>query len=507
MRKIIFIIVLYLLGMGSGKSQTFPIGLSKDSLTIPELFSWEYQSFYIYKPLNYDSIASPLWFVIHGTGGTGAGTISNLSSIAERRGALMIGLTLSGAGTTMTSQTSLIHSLDTNPNSSGAVCVYRLAGSVVLKRVYELIKNKENRNVIPCYLSGFSSGGQFVSRYMLIRQAYPDSVPIQMALSMSPIGYSLLTDTFLGIAQPWVCGMIMPQPPPGSVCPHAYNIYGWNCSEHIIQYYNENYAVCVGDQDLDSQINGGCYDVTGVTRLDRARTFFNFCDSNAVTRGTTLNWQYAEIPGAGHDEYSLFQTKWLPTDSSTIAESILFDTPYNPVPSIAPVAFFYPDSITIQANDTVFFNNVSVNSTSYYWEFGDSTFATSTLANPYHVYSMPGTYSVELTAMNAVGCDNWFKRKHFIHVTSGVGLDEINRKFLNISPNPNNGEFTLRLSNIAFDGILQIYSMEGKLVYSKVIENENDPFIQLPTSIVSGMYLLQLSSNSEIQISKLLLNR
>ncbi len=507
MRKIIFIIVLYLLGMGSGKSQTFPIGLSKDSLTIPELFSWEYQSFYIYKPLNYDSISSPLWFVIHGTGGTGAGTIGNLSSIADRRGALMIGLTLDGAGSTMVSQSSLIHSLDTNPNSSGAACVYRLSGSVVLKRVYDLIKSKENRNIIPSYLSGFSSGGQFVTRYMLIRQAYPDSVPIQMALSMSPFGYTLPTDTFLGVAQPWACGLIMPLQPTGGVCPHSYNIYGWNCNEHIIQYYNENYAVCVGDLDLDSQINGSCFDITGVTRLDRSRTFFAFCDSNAVTRGTTLNWQYAEIPGAGHDEYSLFQTKWLPTDSSTIAESILFDTPYNPVPSIAPVAFFYPDSITIQANDTVFFNNVSVNSTSYYWEFGDSTYATSTLTNPYHVYSMPGTYSVELTAMNAAGCDNWFKRKHFIHVTSGVGLDELSQKIFNVSPNPNNGIFNINFNNSRINGLLEIYTLDGKLVYSKFVNDEINPTIQLPSFISGGMYILRLKIDSRIQNSKLLLNR
>ncbi|MFN0189854.1 MAG: PKD domain-containing protein [Bacteroidia bacterium] len=506
MKKIILFIILSFSGLDTIKAQTIPFGLSLDSVPIPEIFkTYKHQSFYLYKPLNYDSISSPIWFVIHGTGGTGAGTIGNLSSIADRRGALMIGLTLDGWGTTMSSQTSLIHALDSNPAGSLVACYYRLPGSIVVKRTYDYIRLKENRSIIPCYLSGFSSGGQFVSRYMLIRQAYPDSLPIQMALSMSPIGYSFPTDSFLGVAQPWVCGMIMPLATIG-ICPHSYNIYGWNCNEHIIQYYNENYAVCVGDQDLSSQLNGGCYDITGVTRLDRARTFFAFCDSNAVTRGTTLNWQYAEIPGAGHDEYSLFQTKWLPTDSSTIAESILFDTPYNPVSSIAPVAFFYPDSITIQANDTVFFNNVSVNATSYYWEFGDSTFTTSTLTNPYHVYSMPGTYSVELTAMNAAGCDNWFKRKHFIHVTSAVGLDEVSHRIFKISPNPNDGTFTLRLNNSTSEGILSIYTMEGKLVYSKIMGKDNT-IIQLPTSIASGMYLLQLRSDSSMQLSKLLLNR
>ncbi|MFN0189856.1 MAG: PKD domain-containing protein [Bacteroidia bacterium] len=508
MKKIILFLIISFFGLGPNVAQIIPFGLSKDSVDIPEIYRINAnQSFYLYKPLNYDSISSPIWFVIHGTGGTGAGSIGNLSTIADRRGALMVGLTLSGWGTTMIAQSSMIHGLDSNAHGSLLACVYRLPGTITIKRVYDYIKIRENRISIPSYLSGFSSGGQFVSRYMLIRQAYPDSVPIQMAISMSPFGYSLPTDSFLGVAQPWECGMIMPLQPIGSVCPHSYNIYGWNCNEHIIQYYNENYAVCVGELDLDSQINGSCYDVTGITRLDRARTFFTFCDSNAVTRGTTLNWQYAEIPGAGHDEYSLFQTKWLPTDSSTIAESILFDTPYNPVPSIAPVAFFYPDSLTIQANDTVFFNNVSVNATSYYWEFGDSTFATSTLTNPYHVYSMPGTYSVELTAMNATGCDNWFKRKHFIHVTSGVGLDEISQNFFIISPNPNDGTFTLQLTDAVSGGMLYIYTMERKLVYSKLITDEINPTIHLPSSIAGGMYILQLQSDLGFQNSKLLLNK
>jgi hypothetical protein len=498
-KKITLIIILCLTSVWQLHAQVIPYGLSKDSITIPEIFNLPNdQSFYLYKPLSYDSLNSPIWFVIHGTGGTGAGTINNLSDIAERRGALMVGLTLGAGGTTMSHQTSLIHSLDTNPSPTSIVCSYRLPGTIVMRRVYNYLTAREGRTFIPCYLSGFSAGGQWVSRYMLIRQAYPDSVPIQMALSMSPIGYSFPTDTFLGVAQPWVCGMIMPQSLFISDCIHSYNIYGWNCNEHIVQYYNENYAVCVGDQDLASQLNGGCYDITGATRLDRARTFFAFCDSNAITRGTSLNWQYAEIPGAGHDEYACFQSKWLPTDTSTIAERILFETPYQPVAFTAPVANFYPDSITIQANDTVFFTNTSINSTSYYWEFGDSTYATSTLVNPYHVYSIPGTYSVELTAINATGCDNWYKRKHFIHVINSVGIAEQNSTEINvaISPNPTHDILKVKLkTTLQAECSWLITDLSGRSLIKGYEGSKNEFY--LPTKdLLTGVYILRLNSTS-----------
>jgi PKD repeat protein len=47
------------------------------------------------------------------------------------------------------------------------------------------------------------------------------------------------------------------------------------------------------------------------------------------------------------------------------------------------------------------FNNASAGGTSYSWDFGDT--GTSTANNPTHSYSMDGTYTVVLTAINACG--------------------------------------------------------------------------------------------------------
>ena len=61
---------------------------------------------------------------------------------------------------------------------------------------------------------------------------------------------------------------------------------------------------------------------------------------------------------------------------------------------------------TVQFNNTSidgYSNNCSVND-GYFWDFGDST--TSTLRNPSHVYTIPGTYTVSLYAQNSCGITN-----------------------------------------------------------------------------------------------------
>lgn len=53
----------------------------------------------------------------------------------------------------------------------------------------------------------------------------------------------------------------------------------------------------------------------------------------------------------------------------------------------------------------VIFYNQSVNTTSYHWEFGDST--STTEANPTHTYTEPGRYEVTLTASNGSGSGSY----------------------------------------------------------------------------------------------------
>ena len=67
-----------------------------------------------------------------------------------------------------------------------------------------------------------------------------------------------------------------------------------------------------------------------------------------------------------------------------------------------PVADFTGAPTTVLAGTPVVFTDLSTGSpTSWSWTFGDN--GTSTVQNPSHTYSTPGTYTVSLTARNACG--------------------------------------------------------------------------------------------------------
>lgn len=64
---------------------------------------------------------------------------------------------------------------------------------------------------------------------------------------------------------------------------------------------------------------------------------------------------------------------------------------------------------------TVQFQNTSANAISYSWDFGDGS--TSTVANPSHTYTAPGSYTVSLTVTSRNGCTNTFRENNLVKIT------------------------------------------------------------------------------------------
>lgn len=480
MKYSIYLLLLIVNGNFAKAQTPYPTGVTFDSIYIPEVNGNgpDYYSFYCYKPLTYDSMASPLLIAIHGTGGNGAGTINNLIDIANRQNAMILAPNWGG----WSPQLGMLQYLDII-----SFCTRIVPYTHWIKHLYRNILVHESRQEIPTYLIGFSAGGQTVSRYMLVRQAYPDSVPIKMAVSADGYYYTFPTDTFLGVPMTWACGII-PQQYSSNYCANTDSLFSFFCNDYIVQYYNENYGVLNGTNDLQPLNDPGCGNAQGLTRYERTLNFYNFCDSNAISRGTTLTWLYQEVPGVGHDEYLLFNTKNLPTDTFTIAERLLFNTAFHQVPSVAPIASFFADTLTIQANDTIFFTNISTNSSSYVWDFGDNTFDYS--VNPYHIYTAPGTYTVSLSSIGANGCSNWFEKRYYITVTSGVGVSESTDKNILISPNPSSDLFELTGLKSTYSSF-EIRNWLGQLILKGILSSKDSEMIDF-RKYKSGLYLLYL---------------
>jgi PKD repeat protein len=71
-----------------------------------------------------------------------------------------------------------------------------------------------------------------------------------------------------------------------------------------------------------------------------------------------------------------------------------------------PIADFVPSIDAGAAPLPVSFTNNSSGANSYLWKFGDPGNSTSVLASPTFVFSELGSYNVELSASNSVGCTN-----------------------------------------------------------------------------------------------------
>ena len=72
--------------------------------------------------------------------------------------------------------------------------------------------------------------------------------------------------------------------------------------------------------------------------------------------------------------------------------------------SVLPVANFSTNVSEGYAPLVVQFNDSSKNTTGWHWDFGDG--ANSTEKNPTHIYTVAGTYTVNLTASNEYGTNS-----------------------------------------------------------------------------------------------------
>ncbi len=97
-------------------------------------------------------------------------------------------------------------------------------------------------------------------------------------------------------------------------------------------------------------------------------------------------------PSSGYPVLYVQQIKLGSIYITTLVQYLDKKQAYKPV-----AAFSYVPSAP-SVKDTVTFQNLSTNSTSYLWNFGDGQ--TSTDVNPKHLYTMPGVYHVTLVAYN-----------------------------------------------------------------------------------------------------------
>jgi PKD repeat protein len=146
------------------------------------------------------------------------------------------------------------------------------------------------------------------------------------------------------------------------------------------------------------------------------------------------------------------------------------------------------------------FQNLSLRSDTYSWEFGDG--ATASTENPSHTYDQPGIYNVRMGAGNMC-----YNRDTTITVAvTTTGILEMD-KALNYKLVPNgNGQFNLSYALMNNSDLqLEVISMSGQLLFSKSLKNASFGNEMIDLSVyASGIYQLRLRSNSSVETIKFL---
>ena len=140
------------------------------------------------------------------------------------------------------------------------------------------------------------------------------------------------------------------------------------------------------------------------------------------------------------------------------------------------------------------FNANSTNTTSYSWDFGDSS-DPKMVANPVHTYAANGSYTVTLTATNDCGTSTFTQTVNM----ETVGLEEDLQRNVVIAPNPNQGVFNVVFTDLKLKEVqIDVYTMAGQRVYQEKLDpivSSYDHSINLGNSLAKGIYILEIKAD------------
>lgn len=152
-----------------------------------------------------------------------------------------------------------------------------------------------------------------------------------------------------------------------------------------------------------------------------------------------------------------------------------------------PVASFNVNSTTGLAPFAALFENTSQNADFYSWNFGDGGVTTD--ANPYHIYTNGGQFTVTLIASSSIcGSDTAYIAMQVDTIT-GIAENEMVNNF-NIYPNPFKTSFTIFYDLPANENIsIKLFDILGKS--HRIISNKK---------FNSGLNMIQVDAN-ELNLS------
>jgi PKD repeat protein len=167
---------------------------------------------------------------------------------------------------------------------------------------------------------------------------------------------------------------------------------------------------------------------------------------------------------------------------------------YNP----NPMAHFTYQNLT--SSNGVMFTSQSLNADSLFWDFGDSTI--SSLINPTHYYSSPGTYQVSLIAKNECNSDTIHQN---ITIIINNFEENLIKKTTLIYPNPTKNTLTIIFSGLYNAESIRLITVQGKTLKEINLEDLSKNNELDISNLDAGLYFLSVVyKNGKIENTKII---
>ncbi|PMB22349.1 hypothetical protein CEN47_19995 [Fischerella thermalis CCMEE 5319] len=149
--------------------------------------------------------------------------------------------------------------------------------------------------------------------------------------------------------------------------------------------------------------------------------------------------------------------------------------------------------------DTLLYTaNITGSYDSLLWSFGDGN--TSKLLSGTHTYTTGGTYNVTLTVFHSCGTLTTTSQV----TVSGLETSEFTNRGFDIFPNPNSGEFTLKMHGSLVASHLKITDITGRIVYTQSLEARQHIHLSL-NHLSAGSYMISIADENGSKITKTLI--
>ena len=166
-------------------------------------------------------------------------------------------------------------------------------------------------------------------------------------------------------------------------------------------------------------------------------------------------------------------------------------------------SFIVPSFTTdvVDGTLTVGFTNTSNSGSIYEWDFGDG--GTSTEENPTYTYASPGTYTVTLVVSSEFCPERTITSEVELISTSTSDLEDTFS--IKLSPNPNDGQFLMRVNaNVQALFDWKLSGVDGKIYKTGQINTNTNRDIEV-TNLATGIFFLELTSGNQRMIERVVI--